>query len=133
MKPISQKLIKISLATFLALSAVGLVSCQPESKKPLHNDVDLMPLSNRDIVDLNAKDVVEIMRRAGFSDEQILRFGTQMRNYLAQYGAVEVKTGDSSKIEATFAVRDKCIYISTRLRGSFIYSLKSGWLNTPQS
>jgi hypothetical protein len=83
---------------------------------------------------LNAKDIVQIMRRAGFSNEQILQLGTDVRNSLAQYGAVQVETPGSNKIEATFAVHDhdQCIYISTRLRGSFIYSVKTGWL-TPSS
>jgi len=131
MKPVRQTLTGISIGLILMAAAFYLTSCQSQSKKPVQSDLELMPLSNRDIIALSAQDVVEIMRRAGFSDEQIVRLGTDMRNDLALYGAVQVKTPDSAKIEATFAVRDHCIYISTRLRGSFIYSIKSGWLNTP--
>jgi hypothetical protein len=130
MKSIRHKLTNVIFILILLISVVNLVSC--ESTGLSNTGFKLTPLSNRDIIALSAKDIVQIMRRAGFSDEQILQLGTEMRNNLAQYGAAEVKTPDSNKIEATFAVHDHCVYISTRLRGSFIYSVKTGWL-TPSS
>jgi len=129
MKPIRHKLTNVVFILILLTGVVILVSC--ESTRLSNTGLRLMPLSNRDIIALNAEDIVQIMRRAGFSDEQILQLGTEMRNSMAQYGAVQIKTPDSNKIEATFAVHDHCVYISTRSRGSFIYSVKTGWVTTP--
>jgi hypothetical protein len=86
-------------------------------------------MSNRHVLALDADDVVQIMRRAGFSDSQILEYGTDLRNGLAESGAVQIKIG--RKVEAVFAVNlndGNCVYISTRLRGNFIYNVDSGWL-----
>jgi hypothetical protein len=129
MKPIRHKLTNVVFILILLTGVVILVSC--ESTRLSNTGLRLMPLSNRDIIALNAEDIVQIMRRAGFSDEQILQLGTEMRNSLAQYGAVQIKTPDSNKIEATFAVHNHCVYISTRSRGSFIYSVKTGWVTPP--
>lgn len=129
MKPIRHKLTNVVFILILLTGVVILVSC--ESTRLSNTGLRLMPLSNRDIIALNAEDIVQIMRRAGFSDEQILQLGTEMRNSMAQYGAVQIKTPDSNKIEATFAVHNHCVYISTRSRGSFIYSAKTGWVTTP--
>src|SRR4030042_1432899 len=83
-------------------------------------------LSTNNVVDLTARDLIEVMRRAGFSDEQILRFGPDLRNSLLYSGAARVKLG--KKVEAEFvAIRD-CVFITTRLRGSFIYDVKQGWV-----
>lgn len=93
-----------------------------------HAELELIALSNRDVVVLGAEEIVQIMRRVGFSDKQILEFGTDMRNGLARSGAVQVRTADANKAEAIFAVNGDCVYISSRLRGSFIYNVKTGWV-----
>jgi hypothetical protein len=86
-------------------------------------------MSNRSVLALNPDEVVDIMRRSGFSDNQILEYGTDLRNGLAESGAVQIKIGN--KVEAVFAVNlseGNCVYISTRLRGNFIYDVDSGWV-----
>lgn len=87
----------------------------------------VVPVGSRDIAALNSDDVVRIMRRAGFSDKQILELGTEVRNALLLSGAVEVKRGKI--IEAIFAVNDNNVFITTRLRGNFIYNVEKGtWI-----
>jgi len=66
------------------------------------------------------------MRRAGFSDMQILQFGTEVRNALSQSGAAQIKV--RRKVEAVFAIKGDSVYITTRLRGNFIYNVKTGWM-----
>lgn len=83
-------------------------------------------LSNQDVVALSADGVVQVMRRAGFSDEQILKLGTELRNALLYSGAAQIKLRD--KVEAVFAVHGDYVFIITRLRGSFIYDVKRGWV-----
>lgn len=112
------------LTTLLVLLALGSVGCMRRS-----TGIQVIPLSNRSVLELSPDDVVEVMRRAGFSDRQILEYGTDLRNGLAESGAVQIKIG--KKVEAVFAVNlteGNCVYISTRLRGSFIYDVDSGWL-----
>ncbi len=97
-----------------------------------HSGLQLVPLSNQHSIDLNVNDVVEIMRRTGFSDEQIVEFGKKMHDGLSLSGATQLKVGDN--VEAIFAVRNDCVYITTRMRGSFIYNIRTGWVNfSPQS
>jgi hypothetical protein len=91
--------------------------------------IRVIPMSNRSVLALNPDEVVDIMRRAGFSDNQIFEYGTDLRNGLAESGAVQIKIGN--KVEAVFAVNlseGNCVYISTRLRGNFIYDVDSGWV-----
>ena len=112
------------MLTLLALLALGAVGCARNSA-----GIRVIPMSNRSVLALSPDDVVEVMRRAGFSNNQIMEYGTDLRNGLAESGAVQIKIG--KKVEAVFAVNlndGDYVYISTRLRGNFIYSIDSGWL-----
>lgn len=129
MKPIMYKSRTSSvtiLITLLTLVALGIGGCARSS-----TGIRIIPLGNRSVLALSSDDVVAIMRRAGFSDSQILEFGTDMRNGLAESGAVQVKIG--KRIEAVFAINlseGNCVYISTRLRGNFIYNVDEGWVSS---
>jgi hypothetical protein len=110
--------------TLVLLLALGITGCARSA-----TGIRIVPLGNRSVLTLSADDVIQVMRRAGFSDQQILQYGPELRDGLAQSGAVQVRVND--KVEAVFAVnRDQgdCVYISTRLRGNFIYNVKSGWV-----
>lgn len=110
--------------TLLALLALGAVGCTRNS-----TGIRVIPMSNRNVLALSPDDVIEVMRRAGFSNKQILEYGTDMRNGLAESGAVQIKIG--KKVEAVFAINlteGDYVYISTRLRGNFIYKVGSGWI-----
>jgi hypothetical protein len=114
------------LLTLLTLVALGIGGCARS-----RTGIRIVPLSNRSVLALSSDDVVAIMRRAGFSDSQILEYGTDLRNGLAESGAVQVKIG--KKVEAVFAINlseGNCVYISTRLRGNFIYDVDEGWVSS---
>jgi hypothetical protein len=108
------------MLTLLALLAVGVAGCA-------NAGIQLIPLSNRSVLALSADDIVQVMRRAGFSDAQILEHGPELRDGLARSGAVQVKI--YNKVEAVFAINGDSVYISTRLRGNFIYNVNTGWVN----
>jgi len=111
------------ILTLLALLALGVVGCARDSA-----GIRIVPMSNRNVLALSPDDVVEVMKRSGFSDNQILEYGTDLRNGLAESGAVQIKIG--KKVEAVFAINlneGDCVYISTRRRGHFIYNVDSGW------
>ena len=108
----------------LALLALGAAGCSRQS-----TGIRVIPLSNRSILALSPDDVIEVMRRAGFSDKQVLEYGMDLRDGLAESGAVQIKIG--KKVEAVFAINlndGNNVFISTRLRGNFIYNVDSGWV-----
>jgi hypothetical protein len=115
----------IIILLLLPLLSLGFNGCaQPGESDTTFN---VIPIGSRDVAVLSSDDVVRVMRRAGFSDEQIVDLGTQVHNAILQSGAVEVKRG--KVIEAIFAVNGKNLFITTRLRGNFIYNVDNGtWL-----
>jgi hypothetical protein len=82
----------------------------------------VMGIPNRNAAALTAEDIIQIMRPAGFTDEQILAFGPDLRNLLASTGAAQIRVGD--KIEAMYAVDDQRVLISSRRNGTFSYPLR---------
>ena len=125
-KPASSSVVGVTGMTLLLLLALGVIGCGSSTRR---SGIQIIPLSSRSVLELNADDVVRIMRRAGFSDKQILEYGPDLRDGLAQSGAVQVKVGN--KVEAVFAINldhGPCVYITTRLRGSFIFNVQTGWV-----
>lgn len=100
--------------SFTAL--LGMVGCA-------HTQAQVIPVSNREVAAMNAEDIVRVMLRAGFANEQILELGTELRNELALSGAAQINEGD--KVQAILAVDSGYVYVSSRLRGSFIYDLRA--------
>jgi hypothetical protein len=112
----------------LTLLASGVVGCMHRAR-----GFEVIPVGNRSVIELSSDDVVQVMRRAGFSDDQILELGTDVHDGLLRSGAVQVKLDD--KVEVVFAASGDDVYIGTRLRGNFIYNVNTGWRrqgNLPQ-
>jgi len=110
----------IVASLLLTLLAFGVVSCAA------HRGLDILPLRNQNVLTLSSDDIVRVMRRAGFSDNQILEYGTDLHSALAHSGAAQIKV--KKNLEAVFAINGDAVYISTRLRGNFIYNVKTGWV-----
>ncbi len=109
-------------STLLALLALGATGCAQS------RGIQVVPVGNRSVLTLTADDVVQVMRAAGFSDEQIYQHGTAVHDGLARSGAVQVKINGT--VEAVLAINGDSVYISTRLRGHFIYNIQTGWVNS---
>jgi len=105
------------LAVLLLLLMVSLLGCT-------HVQTLVAPLANPQVVGLDADGIVRVMQRAGFSDEQILNLGTDLRNCLALKGAAQIRV--ANKTEAIFAVYGPCLHVSSRQTGSFIYNAARG-------
>lgn len=110
----------IVASLLLTLLAFGVVSCAA------HRGLDVVPLRNQDVLTLSSDDIVQVMRRAGFSDNQILEYGEDLHSALSREGAVQIKV--KRNLEAVFAINGDAVYISSRLRGNFIYNVKTGWV-----
>lgn len=87
--------------------------------------IRVIPRPNQNVLNLSGNDVVEIMRSAGFSDEQIVQYGLEVHDGLARSGAVQIDV--NGRTEAIFAIKGSDVYISTKLRGMFIYNINTGW------
>ncbi len=110
----------IVASLLLALLAFGVVSCAA------HRGLEILPLHNENVLTLSSDDIVRVMRRAGFSDNHILEHGTDLHSALYREGAAQIKV--RKNLEAIFAINGDAVYISTRLRGNFIYNVKTGWV-----
>ena len=103
----------------MGLALLAVVATLGGCEQPPQMQVISVP--NQDIAPLEADDVVVTMRRAGFSDQEIIELGPEVRNTLASTGAAMIRVGD--KVKAIFAVDGNFLHVSTRARGSFIYDL----------
>lgn len=84
-----------------------------------------MPIKSQNVLTLSSDDVVRVMRRAGFSDGQIMEHGTDLYDALSQSGAAQVRTRRG--LRAVFAINGDSVYISSRF-GNFIYNINTGWV-----
>jgi hypothetical protein len=81
----------------------------------------IKPLSNHDTAHLDLKDIIGLMLQAGFSDDQIHLYGSELRDVLAKSGAARIYINNVE--EATFYVDYDCVYVSSKSQGMFIYYL----------
>ena len=128
-KPIRDKSRKGSVtvaSALLALLALGVAGCAE------NRGIRFIPVGSQNVLALSSDDIVQVMRGAGFSDRQILEYGTDLRNGLARSGAIEVRI--NNVVEVTFAIKGDYVYINTRLRGNFIYNASTGgWVSSDSS
>ena len=87
-----------------------------------HNQARVIPAGNRQVAALSADDIVRVMRRAGFPDEQIEQLGPELRDALAFHGAAGIRSGEHN--EALFLVDGYFIYVAVRGRGGFFYDVR---------
>lgn len=106
----------------ILIPALSTMGCAPSATSNPLSEFRITPLNNKNTIALNANDIVQMMRRVGFSDEQILELGGRMRDSLLHSGAAQLKIGNN--VEAIFAVNNNFVYVATRLRGSFIYDVE---------
>jgi hypothetical protein len=73
----------------------------------------------------SADDIVAMMLKVGFSEQQIVEMGETLRNALVSSGAAEVRRG--KEVGAIFAVyKNDTIFIQTRRGGTYIYDVRNG-------
>jgi len=79
------------------------------------------PLSTGDAASVTPEELASAMLRAGFTRDEILRDGPAVRNALATVGSVQVR--EEKLVKALFSVHADQLYVSSRLRGTFIQRL----------
>lgn len=128
------------LALVLTLAAVAAIGCNngirpvtwtelgPRGEKKSQSLFRVVAKKNMSVATLGPGDVVRIMRRVGFADEQVLELGTDLHNALRFSGAAEI-----------FYRKDKlAIFVSdgdlVRIRsrsGAFDYEISNGQFISP--
>ena len=117
MNPVKHKTISSGAILFLLLTLGGCI----------RSGIQVVPIPNQDVLVLNADELVQILRAAGFSDPQIDEYGWSIRDGLARSGAVRILIDNT--VEAGFAVKGDDVYISSRSRGYWIYNINTGFVN----
>ena len=79
------------------------------------------PFGNKDVAELSADQVVDLMRRAGFSDEEVLDLGVDLRNALAINGGARIRRGEQTR--GIFVVHGGYVYAAVQGRGNIIFPL----------
>lgn len=101
---------------------------QPRQRNQ-YGSIRIVAQANREVADLSPDDVVKIMRRIGFTDQQILELGTDLHDAMFTSGAVRVL--DRDETEAIARINGMQVYIGSRTRGNFVYDLGYGQFVTP--
>ncbi len=81
----------------------------------------VVPRKNRDRARLAPDDIVRIMQRVGFADDQILELGTDLHNALLISGAAAVIYGKQT--EVLFTVKGEHLFIQARGRSGMVYDM----------
>jgi hypothetical protein len=96
---------------------------QQKKAKPQESPFQVIPRKHTVVATLSPDDVVRIMERVGFADEQILELGTDLHNALRFSGAAEIVYRKDPL--ALFMVSDEHVQIRSR-SGTFEYDLTRG-------
>ena len=111
----------------LALEVVGCnnafapVEWAELGSEPQRKVLRIVPQSNKDLANLSPDDIVNVMERVGFSDDEIVEFGTDLHNALRFSGAAGVVYGRET--EVIYAVKGELLFVNSRSQGTFIYDL----------
>jgi hypothetical protein len=113
------------LALAVCLGAAGCGSLLGKSKSK-NAAMEIIPKNNRYALTVtpSADDVVTMMLKIGFAEDQILALGENLRNALSTQGAAEVRRG--KEVGAIFAAyQNDTVFISTRRGGTYIYDIRN--------
>ena len=93
---------------------------RPASTSPLRIEA----VTNSEVAMLNSDDVVRVAKRIGFTDQEVLDFGIDLRNALYLSGGARVLV--RGNVEALLQVQGGDIWIQSVTYGSHVYDLSSG-------
>jgi hypothetical protein len=110
-------------ACFIALAILPLLGCASTMDRSIAlTEQTVTPITSGDQQSVSAYDLAEAMLQAGFTPEQILKDGPQIRNALATSGGAQVRYNHLA--EAMFAVHGQVLYVTSRTRGTFTQPLR---------
>jgi len=109
----------------LILLLVGLSGCTTAIDRSVALSTEpVTAISVGEATAVSAYDLAEAMLRAGFTREDILRYGPAIHDALATSGGAQVREGQI--VSALFAVHSDQLYVTSRTRGTFVQPLGGG-------
>jgi len=114
--------VRLMMLVGMAVLAVQLAGCASLGRGGSRPRVEAFP--NRYVAALEAGQVVQVLRRAEFSEREILEIGLDLRNALAVSGGARVFR--NNRTVAIFVVHADYVHGASWERGSFIYSTLTG-------
>ncbi len=93
----------------------------------MRSGIKIVPVPSQDILELMPDEVILILQRIGFSNDQIREYGWPVREGLARSGAVRIMVDGAA--EAGLAIKGDEVFINSRSRGMHIYNINTGWVN----
>jgi hypothetical protein len=100
----------------LCITAVVLAGCYGAKRLK-----GVEPVWSQVTCELTADQVVALMREAGFTDDEILKLGTDVRNALASEGGAKIMTTKYTR--AMFVVYEVYIYVVVREGKDVVFPL----------
>jgi hypothetical protein len=111
----------------VGLFMLGVMGCSPSKPEETTNidDITIVPKRSGNAVELNARAVFSIMKRCGFTDEQVYYHGTALREALRSYGGACIYVGKGNA-EVLLRVQGEEVQGVSQSYGYFVYDVKAG-------
>ncbi len=119
----------------VGLCVFGVIGCS-RSKPDETADVDqirIVPKRSGNAVELDAGAIFAIMKRCGFTDQQVYFQGTALRDALKNYGGACIFVGEDNA-EVLLRVQGEDVQGVSQTYGYFVYDVKADYfrLGAPQ-
>jgi hypothetical protein len=115
-------MIKMSQIFIVFLCSLILLSgCTNFESRLVQSDNKVLPFKSETPVILKSNELYSIMKRANFTDNEILTYGAEVRNSIATYGGVQVKR--AGRVFCIIASYNEAIYVTSSEGQSFIMKL----------
>jgi hypothetical protein len=102
-------------AVFAALALSG---CSTMDRSVALATDPVVPVAVGEASAVSAFDLASAMLRAGFTKDDILKYGPEVHKALAGSGGAQVRVG--KVVAAMFAVHGDGLYVTSRTRGTFV-------------
>jgi hypothetical protein len=101
------------------LAAVVMVAgCASVDQSVALDTQEVLPIAVGDTSPVDAYDLASAMLRAGFSNDDVLRYGPDVNVALATAGGAQIR--QNKMVSALFAVHGDKLYVTSRTRGTFV-------------
>ena len=106
---------------FGAILTLTLIGCAATDRNVARLDADVQTIAVGDPTAISAPVLAAVMVQAGFSGDEVLKYGPAVRNAIGQAGGAQIN--DNRLAKALLTVQDGKLYVSSREAGTFLRDL----------
>ncbi len=114
-------MIKMRHMMVVLCSLIILGGCTNFESRMVQSDNKILPFKSETPVILKSNELYSIMKRANFTDDEILTLGAEVRNSIATYGGVQIKR--AGRVFCIIASYEGAIYVTSADSQGFIMNL----------